>query len=74
MLVLTRKIGEKIVIGNSVVIEVLKAQGGRVRLGIDAPHEICIYREEIRDRFESPVADSRPRVRPNKSRFYPEFA
>lgn len=74
MLVLTRKVGEKVVIGNSIVIVVLKAQGSRVRLGIDAPHEICVYREEIRDRFGSPVADDKPRVRPNRSRFYPEFA
>ena len=52
MLVLTRKVGERIVIGNSVMLTILESRGGRVRLGIDAPHEVPVYRDEIRERFE----------------------
>jgi carbon storage regulator len=52
MLVLGRKIGEKIVIGNGVVITVLSAQGGRVKLGFTGPAEISIHREEIHQKIE----------------------
>jgi carbon storage regulator len=74
MLVLTRKIGEKVVIGNCIVIEVLKSHGNRVGLGINAPHEVGIYREEIRDRLGSSVDGNSTVVGSNKSRFFPEFA
>ena len=47
MLVLTRKAGEKIVIDESVVIEVLEIQGNRVRIGIQAPRGITILRQEL---------------------------
>ena len=47
MLVLTRKAGEKIVIGENVVIEVLEIQGNRVRIGIQAPRGITILRQEL---------------------------
>ena len=47
MLVLTRKAGEKIVINDNVVIEVLEIQGNRVRIGIQAPRGITILRQEL---------------------------
>ena len=47
MLVLTRKVGEKIVIDNNIVVEVLEVHGQRVRLGIAAPPEVAIAREEL---------------------------
>lgn len=47
MLVLTRKIGEAIQIGDQVTVEVLEVSGGRVRLGITAPSEIGICRSEL---------------------------
>lgn len=47
MLVLTRKIGEKLVIGNEVVLEVLEVNGDVVRLGIAAPRETSIHRYEV---------------------------
>lgn len=47
MLVLTRKLGEVIRIGEAVTIRVLEVKGNQVRLGVDAPAEIRIYREEI---------------------------
>ena len=74
MLVLSRNVGEKLIIGNGIVIEVLKTQGGRVRLGIDAPREVCIYREEIRDRFEGAKRAKKSKSNPNRSKYLPEFA
>ena len=47
MLVLTRKIGERIVIDNHIVIEVMSVQGQRIRLGIQAPPEVHVLREEL---------------------------
>jgi len=47
MLVLTRKAGERIVIADNVVVEVLEVQGNRVRIGIQAPQGVTILREEL---------------------------
>jgi carbon storage regulator len=47
MLVLSRKLGEKIVIGDSIVLTVVKIDRNQIRLGIEAPPEVAIYREEI---------------------------
>ena len=47
MLILTRKIQEAIIINDNVSIRVLSIQGNQVRLGIDAPREIDVHREEI---------------------------
>jgi carbon storage regulator len=48
MLVLTRKEGEKICIGDNVVITVVRAGGDRVRLGIDAPSDMIVLRSELK--------------------------
>jgi carbon storage regulator len=47
MLRITRKTGERIMLGDDVVVEVLEVRGQTVRLGIDAPQSLVIYREEI---------------------------
>ena len=47
MLVLSRKVGERIRIGDSVVITVVRVTGGGVRLGIEAPPELPVVREEL---------------------------
>ena len=47
MLVLTRKIGEKIAIGNGLIVSVLDVGSGRVRLGIDAPADVIMRRTEL---------------------------
>ena len=47
MLVLTRKLGERIVIGEDITVTILEVQGNRIRLGIEAPKEIPIKREEL---------------------------
>jgi carbon storage regulator len=58
MLVLSRKLGEKIVIGDSIIVTVVKIDRNQIRLGIEAPHEIPVYREEIApSRVTKPVSD-----------------
>lgn len=47
MLVLSRSKGEKIVINNDIVLTILEVSGDHVRIGIDAPPEVTVYREEI---------------------------
>jgi len=47
MLVLSRKINEKIVIDGGIVLTVVKIEGGQVRLGIEAPSHVKVYREEL---------------------------
>ncbi len=51
MLILTRKIGERIIIGDDVWIEILDVKGLQVRIGIDAPKDMPVNREEIYDRI-----------------------
>jgi carbon storage regulator len=53
MLVLTRKIGESIVIDNNVVVTVQQIRGGRVKLSFDCPDQILVYREEIYQRIQN---------------------
>ena len=52
MLVFTRRIGEKFRIGNDKVISVLQVNGGQVRIGIDAPKDVTVHREEIYKRIQ----------------------
>jgi carbon storage regulator len=47
MLVLSRKLGEKIVIGDNIVITVVKIDRNQIRIGIEAPSDVAVYREEI---------------------------
>ena len=47
MLVLSRKLNEKIVIDGGIVVTVVKIEGGQVRLGIEAPKHVKVFREEI---------------------------
>lgn len=47
MLIVTRKPGEKVMVGDQVVITVIEVKGSNVRIGIDAPRAVPVYREEI---------------------------
>jgi carbon storage regulator len=51
MLILTRRVGETVVIGNDVDVTVLGVKGNQVRLGVKAPREITVHREEIYQRI-----------------------
>jgi len=53
MLILTRKTGETITIGENIQIRVLTVKGGQVRIGIDAPREVSINREEVFERLQA---------------------
>jgi carbon storage regulator len=53
VLVLTRKLGESIVIGSNVRVTVLEMQGKQIRLGIEAPAEVSVHRGEVYERIES---------------------
>jgi carbon storage regulator len=50
MLILTRRQAETLVIGDNVTVTVLEIQGGRVRLGVNAPRDIVVNREELCDK------------------------
>jgi len=52
MLVLTRKAGEGIIIGDDIKITVVELKGGGVRIGIDAPRELKVHRQEVFERIE----------------------
>lgn len=64
MLVLTRKPGQKIVIGDSIVVTVVQVQGDRIRIGFEAPPEVTILRAEVHQRRrESGIDPAAPVVR-----------
>ena len=58
MLVLSRKIGERILIGEGIAVTVVRIAPGVVRIGVEAPEELAIVREEIKDRVKDQVADN----------------
>ena len=65
MLVLSRKLGEKIIIGENIVVTIVKIDRNQIRLGIEAPSDISVYREEIAPVVEpayepTPVSHRRP--------------
>ena len=53
MLVLSRKSGESIVIGNDVVITILEVRGGQIRIGVDAPRNLAVHRAEIYEQVQA---------------------
>jgi len=55
MLILTRKVGESLVIGDDVSVIVLGVKGNQVRIGVDAPKSVSVHREEIYKRIQGDV-------------------
>lgn len=66
MLILTRRVGETLMIGDSVTVTVLGVKGNQVRLGITAPRDVTVHREEIFQRIhpESDTAAAVPKDKP----------
>ncbi|MBT8102717.1 MAG: carbon storage regulator CsrA [Gammaproteobacteria bacterium] len=56
MLILTRRAGETVMIGSDITITVLGVKGNQVRLGINAPKDVAVHREEIYERIQSELA------------------
>jgi carbon storage regulator len=60
MLILTRRVGESVVIGEDVTVTVLGVKGNQVRIGINAPKTVTVHREEIFERIKSGGGSGRP--------------
>jgi len=67
MLIVTRRAGEKIMLGDDIVVEIMEVSGNTVRIGIDAPRSLPVYREEIWDavRAENRAAAGAPATLPS---------
>ena len=59
MLILTRRVGESVVIGEDVTVTVLGVKGNQVRIGINAPKTVAVHREEIFERIKREQAEDK---------------
>lgn len=53
MLILTRRVGETLMVGDEVTVTVLGTKGNQVRIGVNAPKDVAVHREEIYDRIQA---------------------
>jgi len=58
MLILTRRVGESLMIGDEVNVTVLGIRGNQVRIGVNAPKDVAVHREEIYDRIQDEKTDN----------------
>jgi carbon storage regulator len=57
MLILTRRVGETLMIGDEVTVTVLGVKGNQVRIGVNAPRDVAVHREEIYERIKREQAE-----------------
>ena len=62
MLVLTRRMDERIVIGDDIIVTVVRIKDGKVRLGIQAPNEVTVHRREVYDKISEAEQAHRHRL------------
>lgn len=60
MLILTRKIGEKIIIDSDIEVMILGVKGNQVRMGINAPEQVTVHREEIQRKIDQEMTHFKP--------------
>ena len=68
MLVLSRKVGERIRIGDEITVTVVRLVGGSVRIGVEAPREMLVVREELLPQESDPVAKQTRHTQPDGAR------
>ena len=65
MLILTRRVGETLMVGDDVTVTVLGVKGNQVRIGVNAPKDVAVHREEIYERIRKENEAGAAAVKPN---------
>lgn len=67
MLILTRRVGETLVIGDNVTVTVLGVKGNQVRIGVNAPKDVAVHREEIYERIKREKEEAQAATTPSET-------